>query len=662
MYIAKSVTVQELPSKLEEIFNENGWDSAVKFRVKDGTKYADVRLFSSYGTDYEMRKFGMAFGYDTSKSLFNDNRIISETSELGTLGIADGITTSFYLKASPVDKSQAINVYVNGALININSITITGDVIEFNVPPNAGDLISVSYRLDDTAPEPPTFLAFFTYGGINLLSKKAVDAPIKLADGDGVKKVYKTPTAPIKVGTLKVWNDSIPQIEGEDYTVDLSTGDITFTIPPALGKELTVKYTQVIAGAVSVKIGEGDGAQKTYYTPVAPIASIKFAVSVGGQLLTTDKYTVDFNTGEITFNTAPEVGKNIVAKYVDLTGGPAQGQVFIEDIIAEQTFNPVTPLGTMEAVYRALDFIQPSIPTVLSFSEAGLGNAWQRDSKIHIKGQINCNAGFFHLRADAGANAIDALYAPLYFGRMLATHKKPTRNFVMFAGASTSQEIKWKAGLKIGGINVDYGPKTSNGNSSVLVAQTIGGAYYQHHYLKYFTHSKDVDNGEGVFNPSKYLYVLDEDGIPTPAYTISRMRLTHPNDGDLYELEHMYAMHPEGIGQQEMMRISELGEWETIGFGDGYKRQFILSRNKHKDSAMILQVNCIERSDYKYDPETRTVTFDTPIEEGMEVIAFYGYKQEYQFHLATTPRCPTVIKGITPYAPIGTLTYKKELE
>lgn len=662
MYISKSVTAQELPTKLEEIFNENGWDSAVKFRVKDGKKYADVRLFKSYGTDYETRAFGMAFGYDTSKSIFADNRIISETSELGILGIADGATTTFYLKASPVDTAQNINVYVNGAKINTNSVTITNNIVEFANPPEAGSLISISYKLDDTAPEPPSFLVFFTYGGLNLQSKKAIDAPIKLADGDGVTTVYNTPSSPIKAGTLKVWNDSVEQIEGQDYTVDLTTGAITFTVAPALGKELTVKYTQVVSGAVTAQVGTADGSKTTFYTPTAPIASNKFAVYVDNQLIAPAQYTVDYSTGEITFTAAPTSGK-VVARFVDLTGGPAMGEVFIEDMVAEKTFDPSTPLGTMHAVYRALDFIQPSLPTVLSFSEAGLGNAWQRDSKIHIKGQINKNAGFFHLRPDAGANALDSLYAPLYFGRMLATHKKATRNMVMFAGASTSQEIKWSAGLKIGGINVDYGPRTSNGNSTVQVAQTIGGAYYQAHYLKFFTHSKDADvSGEGVFNPSKYLYVMDEDGIPTPAYTISRMRLTHPNDGDSYELEHMYAMHAEGIGQQEMMRISELGEWETIGFGDGYKTQFILSRNKHKDSALVLQVNCVERQDYTYDEETRTVTFSTPIEEGQEVVAFYGYKQEYQFFLATTPRCPTVLATASPYAPIGTLTYKKELE
>lgn len=661
MWVEKGVTAQELPNKFEGLLNNNGWDTAVKFRVQHGTKYADVRMFNSYGTDYQMRRLGMAFGYDTANPAFVDNRIIADTSSLGMLGIGNGEDTIYTLKAAPVDLSQGFNVLINGAKINDNRYTLTENgTLIFNVAPAPGELITVSYKLSSKAPEPPTFLVFFTYSGINLVSKKALDAPIKLADGDGVTTSYFTPNAPIKAGTLQVWNDSVPQILNEDYKVNLSTGEITFTEPPALGKELTVKYAQIIAGAVSVELGTANGTQVEFYTPTAPIAETKFALFVDNVEVDKETYTVNYDEGIITFNTAP-TGK-VVARYIDLTGGPAQGQVFIEDIIADKTFDPTTPIGVMDAVYRELDFIQPSLPTVLSFSESGLGNAWQRDSLIHYSGRINRNSAFLHFRADAGANALQAFWSPLYFGRILATHQKPQRNMVLFAGAATSQEIKWKKDMKIGGVNVDYGPKTSNGNSSVQLAQTIGGAYYQAHHLAMMTHSKDADNGEGYFNPSQYLKT-ERNGIKMPAHVISRMRVVHPNDGYLYELDNIYAMHPKEVVQKDKMEVRELGEWETIGFGDGYKTQFILSRNKHESSSLILQVNCVEipKEDYTYDAETKTVTFKTPIDEGVEVIAFYGYKQEYQFNLCTAPRCPLVLADVVPYAPMGTLTYKSEL-
>lgn len=50
MYVQKSVTAQELPNEFEKTLNENDWESNVKFRVRDGEKYADVRLFRSHGT------------------------------------------------------------------------------------------------------------------------------------------------------------------------------------------------------------------------------------------------------------------------------------------------------------------------------------------------------------------------------------------------------------------------------------------------------------------------------------------------------------------------------------------------------------------------------------------------------------------------------------
>lgn len=665
MWIDKSSTVQELPKYFTETLNDNGWDTAVKFRIRDGQKYADVRLFEAYGTDYEKRRLGMAFGYDTSQTKFNDNRVISDTSPLGLIGMADGTNRFFDLKVFPVDTLYDVNVYLNGVRVSNNRFKLdykTGR-LEFLVAPEVGQLVTISYRLANDAPEPPSFLVFFTYASVSLSSDKITDAPIKLADGDGVKTVYATPSAPIKASTLFVWNDSVPQIEGTDYTVDLTTGEITFTTPPALGKELTVKYTQVIAGAVTAQIGTGDSATTVFYTPVAPIASNNFKVFVDNTEIPSSSYTVDYNKGEIAFSTAPEQGKKVVAKYVDLTGGPATGQVVIEDMVASKTFDPSTPLGTMEAVYRALDFINPSLPTVLSFSESGLGTAWQRDSSIYHWGNITKNSAFLWTRADAGVNALDAFYSPLYFGRILATHKKPARNMCLFAGAATSQEIKWKKELKIGGRNVDYGANTSNGNSSVQMAQTIGGGYYQKHLLAFMTYSKDVDNGEGWFNPSQYLKVNDG-GIEKPAYVHSRIRVVHSNDGYSYELDNCYAMHPKKVAQKDKMRVRELGEWETIGFGDGYRVNFILSRNKHKDSALILQVDCVEipDTDYTYDEETKTVTFKAPIPNGVEVIAFYGYKQEYQYNLTTAPRCPLVLPEIVPYAPIGILNYRAELD
>lgn len=663
MFIEKSSTAQELPQTFEQTLNENGWNTSVKFRVVDKQKYADVRLFESFGTDYEKRRMGMAFGYDTSKTNFSDNRVISETSSLGVLGMGNGTNKYFQLKAFPIDEMYGANVFVDGVRINENRYKLNNKTgfLEFLIAPEMGQQISISYQLDKTAPEPPAWLVFFTYNSVNLGVQKGIDAPLKLADGDGVTKTFNTPTAPVGAGTLRVWNDSIEQIEGEHYTVNLTTGEITFEVAPLLGKELTVKYTQIIAGTVSAEVGAADGVTKEFYTPAAPIAESGLQVFVNGTEIASEQYVVDYTHGKVTFNAAP-VGGKVVVKYLDLSGGAATGSVIISDITASKSFTIDKPLGVMEAVYAAMDFVNPSLPTVLSFAESGLGTAWQRDSLIHYWGQITRNSGFFYMRADAGANAVSAYYAPLYFGRMLATHQKPTRNMVLFAGAATNQEIAWKAGLKIGGINVDYGPKTSNGNSSVQVAQTIGGAYYQAHNLGFMTYAKAGDNGEGAFNPSQYLKVEDG-GIKKPAYVHSRVRLVHPNDGYLYELDNMFVIHPKKVVQHDKMRVRKVADSETIGYGDGMKHNFILSRNRHESEDFIVMVDCVvkEKTDYTYDPETKTITLKEAPALGKEVFVQYSYKQEYLLNIPTAPRCPMLIDTVAPYAPIATLCYKNEL-
>lgn len=670
MYVQKSVTAQELPNEFEKTLNENDWESNVKFRVRDGEKYADVRLFRSHGTDNETRNLGMAFGYNTSKSIFSDNRIISEMSSLGIIGTGDGETRTFNVKVFPIDQLGGVNVYVDGVRINNNRFAVDyiKGFIQFKEAPSDGVLISVSYKLDKTAPEPPDFLVFFTYSSVNLAtnvsgSTETMGTPIKIADGDGVTITFKTPTAPIKAGSMKVWKDSVLLYEDIDFTIDLSTGDVTFITAPELGKELTATYIQIVQGTSTAEVGTGDGSNKVFYTPVAPVASTLFAVIIDDVELATTEFTANYKTGEVTLKTAPAQGSVVTLKYIDLTGGPATGSTFLGDITSKKTFDPTTPIGTMHGVYAALDFINPSLPTVLSFSENGLGNAWQRDSHVHFWGQINKNSAMLWTRPDAGANPKDALFAPLYFGRILATHKKPMKNMVIFSGAATKQEITWKKGLVIGGINMDYGPRTSNGNSSVQLTQTVGGSYYQAHGFSMMTHSMDADNGEGYFNPSQYLTVNDG-GIAKPARVFSQLKMVHPNDGYAYEFDHVSAMHAKKVSQNNLMRVRKEGKSEIIGFGDGYRRKFILSHNKHASSNLTIIVDCIalDPSMYTYETETKTVTFKEAPAAGHRIQALYDYKQMYQFNLATAPRCPMLLKETMPFIPMGAVWYKEELD
>jgi hypothetical protein len=655
MFIDKSNYLQFIAEKLADEFAAVGWENYVKYRVRFQTRFADVRLFRSTGTDGQTRYFGMAHGYDTAKTPFTDMRLIMSDSPLGTVGIGDGENKNFKLQVFPVDEVHPFTLYKDGIPIPDAEYTkdlVTGDIV-FKTAPGSGVMITASYKLSALAPEPPSKLFFFTYTSVYLENlANAGNGGRKIGEGDDIKVEFNTPTFPIKYKSLKVYVDS--KLVGEDeYDVNLTTGKIVFHVPPKLGKEITVEYVQIVAGPAPAKAGDGDGTNKVFFTPTAPIAETGVKVWVDGKVLLSTEYKIDYETGKIELNTAPSLGKEVTVECISLVGGPVVGTERLSDLKASQDFNPEDSKSLMGVVYDSVFFLYPSIPTCASLSTDGkIGGGWQRDSLFYYWGNANKDRIMLHIRLDPSGWAERAHFVPLYLGKLAIKGKSPRRNMVILSGANKTDEIVPVPGLKLGNVVADYGTQASNGNNSVLLQQTLGGSYYQHHYLSFITHDQSVDNGDGRYQPSEY----------SNKYHFSRFRIVHPNDGRVGELDDMYAVHPKNIFQMDNIDVENKVENEEIGFGDGKQKSYHTRRAAYNGQLKI-KIACVEvpESDYTYDPETKQILFKNPPPAGAEILADYEFKQKYRYTLSTPERCPFRIPAVTPFAPIGVAVRQEEI-
>lgn len=594
-WIEGDSTIQLLPQDLEKMFNEHGWNTFVKYRAVSPTvkQFADVRLFRSKGSDNQIRNFGMVYGYGESKDVqLGEQDFISQNSVLGQLTLKEGTEKSYQIKVFPVAKDTAV-VFKNGVTLGASEYTIdlfTG-VLTLTAKPEANDVLTITYAPATTAPLPVKRLYFFTFDDVR---------------GEKI-------------------------VQGVSGTVVI--GDPESILP------------------------DGDGSRKEF--PIPTVSTIKqdsIRLYINGIEVDADLYTVD-NTGhKIIFKStskAPDAGAELHVSYIKMLDHTGTITVNYGDIKVKK-FDPNKSTELLDAAYSAIYYIYPSMPTAMSFTPLqNFDRGWQRDSTMYYWGNLNKDRIVMFFRPDPTANAEDTYYAPLYIGKLTTIGKVPRKNNVIISGCRKEDEIIWKKNMKLGAVFVDYGSGTSNGNNSVQLQQSVGGTYYQKHYLAFITHDKQVDNGESRFNPSVY----------TGAYHISPMYIVHPNDGYVGKLDECYAIHPKNIAQLDDIEVSETSENEDLGKGDGTSKVFHLAKQPSlKDNGtpfkLEVKVACTEMvfgTDYTLEMDTKAITFvdgKVPAKDA-EVIASYDYKQSYRYTMADTPNSPYTLANITPFAPIG---------
>lgn len=310
--------------------------------------------------------------------------------------------------------------------------------------------------------------------------------------------------------------------------------------------------------------------------------------------------------------------------------------------------------SVIEAVYNTCRFINPSIPTTISFIDQ-YTNAWSRDSDVMYWANITKDRVVMFFRVEPTPDPLEAHYVPLYIGRITTLDKEPRLNTVVIGGSLLTDAVASSAILTVNGKELDYGANVSNGLDGIQLQQSIGGSLYQKHYLSFITHDPMADSSpEARYNPSVY----------TDKYHISPMYIVHPNDGFVGMLDEVYAVHPKNIAQQDELVVKETSTNELLGVGDGKRKIFHL-RHTPKIDTLDVKVDCVVKAkgtDYTLietkgvgdeDEQLKKVEFTIPPEEGLEVYADYDYEQTYVFILPTTPETPFRKSDVSPFVPIG---------
>ncbi len=116
--------------------------------------------------------------------------------------------------------------------------------------------------------------------------------------GDGVTKSFITTEKPVE-GSEKVYVDGACT---HAYTIDYETRNITLATAPGINATVQADYSYV--------------GQKTFVATEKPVIPGSEEVYVNGILMTKpDDYTIDYETGYITFTTPPDLGAIIKAFY-----------------------------------------------------------------------------------------------------------------------------------------------------------------------------------------------------------------------------------------------------------------------------------------------------------------------------------------------------------
>ncbi len=246
MWFDKIVNLQTLPTELEKLFVDNGWKRNLFFRIRRETsKFIDVRLFESTGSDLERRRFGYAVAYDTADSDFADSRYVATESRLGDFGVGDGKKTNFIIPTSPIIASS-LSVYINSIYQEKNTYTVDGrtGLIKFNTPVAKGARVTGEYRLANDAYEPTNDIIFFTYTRYFIEKEvKMSDQDADLGNGNGSKTAFKLPYPDFDESRFAVYKNGTI-LDANNYTF---TGDtIIFKVAPASADNIKIAGTRLL--------------------------------------------------------------------------------------------------------------------------------------------------------------------------------------------------------------------------------------------------------------------------------------------------------------------------------------------------------------------------------------------------------------------------------
>ena len=151
-----------------------------------------------------------------------------------------------------------------------------------------------------------------------------------LGYGDGVSRTFYTKYKPIVEDSLKVYLDG-SQMPSTEYTVDFSTGEITFNMPPPRGSVLTVDYQAIlndfpIAGVAFRKdVYYENKLSFSFKVPNLPAGTYNVWLEWADQIIGDKKYLAGESTGT-TLEIIPDtIHINVTDERVEFEGEPIVG-------------------------------------------------------------------------------------------------------------------------------------------------------------------------------------------------------------------------------------------------------------------------------------------------------------------------------------------------
>ena len=119
--------------------------------------------------------------------------------------------------------------------------------------------------------------------------------------GDASTTVFPLDQSPVLTNSDTVYLDAVAKTRDTDYTINFSTGVVTFTAAPGSSVAITADYKYG-----NEAVGTGDGSDTTFTLASNPVKSGSVVIYSGGTADTfgTD-YDVNYSTGVVTFTSAP---------------------------------------------------------------------------------------------------------------------------------------------------------------------------------------------------------------------------------------------------------------------------------------------------------------------------------------------------------------------
>ena len=123
--------------------------------------------------------------------------------------------------------------------------------------------------------------------------------------GDGANASFALGNTPVHTNSETVYVNAVAQTRVTDYTINFATGAITFTSTPGNTLAVTADYQHA-----QDAVGTGDASTVAFTLANQPVVPGSQTVYLDGIAKTADlDYTVSYDTGVVTFKTAP--GNNV---------------------------------------------------------------------------------------------------------------------------------------------------------------------------------------------------------------------------------------------------------------------------------------------------------------------------------------------------------------